>query len=106
MQLDHISKLLTYVNGAAGDPEDDIIPESELYDYLCKVIDKLIEDELPPEATDINGLISHVLEPYVERAAGATKRLERACGIIIMTYYATLVRQKAHEMFAEVTNVR
>jgi len=67
---------------------------------------KLIEDELPPEATDINGLISHVLEPYVERAAGATKRLERACGIIIMTYYATLVRQKAHEMFAEVTNVR
>ena len=41
MQLDNISKLLTYVNGNAGDPDDDIIPESELYDYLCKVIDKL-----------------------------------------------------------------
>jgi len=106
MQLDSISKLLTYVNGAADSPDDDIIPESELYDYLCRVIDKLGEDELPPDATDINGLISHVLEPYVERTAGATKRLERACGIIIMTYYATLVRQKAHEMFEKATNVR
>lgn len=106
MQLDNISRLLTYVNGAAGDPDDDIIPEAELYDYLCKVIDKLIEDELPPEATDVNGLIAHVLEPYVERTAGATKRLEKACGIIIMTYYATLVRQKAHDMFAEATNFR
>ena len=106
MRLDSISKLLTYVNGAAGAPEDDIIPEAELYDYLCRIIDKLVEDELPSDIKDVNGLISHVLEPYVERTAGATKRLERACGIIIMTYYATLVRQKAHEMFEAATKVR
>ena len=106
MQLENISKLLTYVNGSADSTDDDIISESELYDYLCKVIDKLIEDELPPDATDVNGLIAHVLEPYVERTAGATKRLERACGIIIMTYYATLVRQRAHEMFDNAVNTK
>ncbi len=106
MQLESISRLLTYVNGSSDSTDDDIISESELYDYLCKVIDKLVEDELPPDAKDVNGLISHVLEPYVERTAGATKRLERACGIIIMTYYATLVRQKAHEMFEKSVNVR
>ena len=39
---------------------------------------------------------------FLERTAGAAKRLEKACGIIIMAYYATLVRQKANLMFDEV----
>ncbi len=102
MQLDRIARLLTYVNGIAGDTSDDIIPESELYDYLCKVIDQLVDDDVTPDADSVSDLISLVLESYEERAAGARKRLERACGIIIMTYYAALVRQKANGMFDEV----
>lgn len=102
MQLDRIARLLTYVNGIAGDTSDDIIPESELYDYLCKVIDQLVDDDVTPDADSVSELISLVLESYEERAAGARKRLERACGIIIMTYYAALVRQKANGMFDEV----
>ncbi|MBQ8551344.1 MAG: DUF1836 domain-containing protein [Clostridia bacterium] len=102
MQLDRIAQLLTYVNGRAGDVSDDIIPESELYDYLCRVIDQLVEDELPPDAENVSDLIKRVLTSYEERTAGAAKRLERACGIIIMTYYATLVRQKANSMYDEV----
>lgn len=101
MQLDRIAGLLTYVNGKAGDVSDDIIPESELYDYLCRVIDQLVEDDAP--GTDnINGLIERELESYEERAAGARRRLERACAIIIMAYYATLVRHHANSMFDEV----
>lgn len=102
MQLDRIARLLTYVNGVAGDTSDDIIPESELYDYLCRVIDQLVSDETTPDADSVSELISIVLESYEERAVGARKRLERACGIIIMTYYAALVRQKANGMFDEV----
>lgn len=102
MQLDRISWILTYVNGRAGDTSDDIIPESELYDYLCRIIDQLVDDEMTPDAENVSELISHALESYEERAAGARKRLERACGIIIMTYYATLVRQKANGIFDEV----
>ncbi len=102
MQLDRIARLLTYVNGVAGDVSDDIIPESELYDYLCRVIDQLVSDETTPDADSVSELISLVLESYEERAVGARKRLECACGIIIMTYYAALVRQKANGMFDEV----
>lgn len=102
MQLDRIAQLLTYVNGRAGDASDDIIPESELYDYLCRIIDQLVEDEMPPDAGNLQELIRRTLETYEERAAGAAKRLEKACGIIIMSYYATLVRQKANAMFDEV----
>lgn len=100
MQLDRIAGLLTYVNGKAGDVTDDIIPESELYDYLCRIIDKLVENE---EAGDnLTDVISRELENYEERTAGARRRLERACGIMIMAYYATLVRQSANGMYDEV----
>ncbi len=102
MQLDRIARLLTYVNGVAADVSDDIIPEAELYDYLCRVIDQLVSDEVTPNADSVSELISLALESYEECAVGARKRLERACGIIIMTYYAALVRQKANGMFDEV----
>ena len=102
MQLDRIARLLTYVNGKANDTSDDIIPESELYDYLCRVIDQLIEDELPPDAENVSDLIKRVLSEYEERAAGARRRLEKACGIIILAYYAALVRQKVNTMFDDI----
>ena len=102
MQLERIAQLLTYVNGRAGDETDDIIPESELYDYLCRVIDVLVRDEMPSGADSLNDLIRETLANYEERTAGAAKRLEKACGIIIMAYYATLVRQKANRMLDDV----
>ncbi len=102
MQLDRISKVLTYVNGRTSDENDDIIPESELYDYLCRIIDRLIKEDIPQEADNLSDLIKRVLVSYEERMAGAAKRLEKACGIIIMTYYAALVHQKANNMFDEV----
>jgi len=102
MQLDRISKLLTYVNGSTVDESDDIIPESELYDYLCRIIDHLVKEDMPQEADNLSDLIRRVLSSYEERIAGAAKRLEKACGIIIMTYYAALVHQKANNMFDEV----
>ena len=102
MQLERIAQLLTYVNGRAGDAADDIIPESELYASLSRVIDALVRDELPPDADNVRDLIKRTLASSEERTAGAAKRLEKACGIIIMAYYATLVRQKANHMFDEV----
>lgn len=102
MQLDRIAQVLAYVNGRTNDVSDDIIPESELYGYLCCIIDRLVEDDTPPDTDSISDLISDMLASYEERTAGARKRLERACGIIIMTYYATLVRHKANNMYDEI----
>lgn len=102
MQLDKISSVLAYVNGKVNDTADDIIPESELYGYLCTVIDQLVEDELPPDADNIHDLITRALRGYEEKAAGALKRLERACSVIILTYYAALVKQKADSLYSEI----
>lgn len=102
MQLDRITRVLTYVNGRAEDESDDIIPESELYDYLCRIIDHLVKEDMPQEADSLNDLIKRVISSYDERVAGAARRLEKACEIIIMTYYAALIHQRANNMFDEV----
>ena len=59
MQLERIAQLLTYVNGRAGDVSDDIIPESELYDYLCRVIDELVRDD--PDTSNVRELVKKTL---------------------------------------------
>lgn len=105
MQLDKIAQVLSYVNGKVEDTGDDIIPESELYGYLCVIIDHLVEDELPPDAENMQDLIARTLCSYVERIAGATKRLQKACSVIILSYYAALVRQKANIMYADILEI-
>lgn len=102
IQLDRISKLLTYVNGRTEDESDDLIPESELYDYLCKIIDKLIENKLPPNLDNIHSLVESELSGYKEKIAGGTKHLERACTIIIMAYYASLISRETNRLYDEI----
>jgi DNA-binding transcriptional MerR regulator len=102
MQLERIAQLLTYVNGRAGDVSDDIIPESELFDYLCRVIDELVCEEISPDSDNVHELVRKTLTAYEERTTGARRRLENACEIIIFAYYATLVRQKANSLFDKV----
>lgn len=97
MQLERIAALLTYVNGRAGDKSDDIIPESLLYDYLCRIIDELVEDG--PQGDNVKKLIHRTLNSYEECAPGARKRLENACEIIIYAYYSSLVKQKANAVY-------
>lgn len=102
MQLERIASLLTYVNGRAGDKSDDIIPESLLYDYLCRIIDELVNGCESPDGDTVRKLIVRTLMSYEECAPGARKRLENACEIIIYAYYSTLVRQKANSLYDKV----
>jgi DNA-binding transcriptional MerR regulator len=100
MQLCDISFLLTYVNGDPADLTDDIIPESQLYDYLCRVLDRLTgAGEISRES--LVGLIGEVTADYEEKLGGARRRLTRALEIILMSYYANLVKRRADELVAE-----
>ena len=101
MQLDKIAALFCYVNGVTEDTSDDIIPESELYDYLCRVTDRLVSDELPPDLNEnsLRALIELTLADYREKVSGARERLVNACEIMIEAYWASLVKQKANRLF-------
>ena len=96
MQLDKIALLIQYVNGRTDDDEDDIIADSVLYDYICKILDMLVSCE-DCQPCSIRDAIANVTSDYEETVPGALERLENALEIIIVAYYASLVKKHADD---------
>lgn len=94
MQLSDISFVLTYVNGDTARQEDDIIPESRLYDYICRLVDMLTGmGELTRDS--ISDQIAECTSDYVEKISGARRRLNTALEIIILSLYANVIKRHA-----------
>lgn len=105
MQLGKIAEVLSYINGKVGDETDDIIPESVLYGYVCRVVDILADGD----SAGLNALdtaVDTVLADYEERYAGAKKRLTRGISIIVTAYYATLVKHHAEDMIETYCSIK
>ncbi|HHT54287.1 MAG TPA: DUF1836 domain-containing protein [Clostridiales bacterium] len=95
MQLDGIAFLIKYINGRAGEPGDDIVRYSELYDYICRIFDMVEHKE---DTSTLGECIEEITSGYEEKVSGARKRLCTALEIIITAYYASLVKKKADDM--------
>ena len=97
MQLDRIAFLIRYINGSVSDRSDDIIRDSELYDYICRILDKLIEGgSCNPEG--LRRSITELTAGYEEKVSGARRRLEKALEIIVFAYYASILKQHSDRM--------
>jgi len=99
MQLSDISFLLTYVNGDTEHPEDDIIPESRLYGYICRLVD-MLNDEKTLTQDSLSEQVRECTADYVEKISGARRRLNGALEIIIMSLYANVVKHRADQLMA------
>ncbi len=99
MQLDHIAFLIRYINGSVESREDDIIRDSVLYDYICRIIDRMTEKDCVPEQK-VKQYIEEVTSDYQEKVSGARRRLANALEIIIVAYYASLMKQRSDAMLA------
>lgn len=100
MQLSKITFLLQYINGRLDDTSDDIITDSDLYDYICRLLDVLVEGETG-SMDKLPRLICSVTDTYVERCAGARERLNRALEIILLSCWASLVKGQADRKLEE-----
>lgn len=100
MQLARIAQVLSYINGRVGDVTDDIIPESVLYDYVCRAVDVLADGD-SAGLNQLDDVVESVVASYEERVAGAKKRLSRGISIIVTAYYSTLVKNHAENMIDE-----
>ena len=97
MQLDKIAFLIEYINGKVDDKSDDIIEESVLYDYICKIIDILMTYEVCSLGS-IREVIVKTIKDYDEKIFGAKERLTNALEIIVVAYYAALIKRYSDEM--------
>ena len=99
IQLDHIAFLLQYINGRVDDTSDDIIRDSVLYDYICRILEALTRQDVASKAS-IKEVICGQISDYKEVMPGARDRLARALEIIVTAYYAALIKRSSDEMLA------
>ena len=102
MQLNHIAWLIEYINGDVEDSTDDIISDSELYGVICELLDALSRCEVCDSAT-IRRVAEEQLTDYREPVFGAKQRLLNALEIIVVSYYASLIKKSADAMLRELT---
>lgn len=105
IQLDKIALLLHYINGKIDDNSDDIIRDSVLYDYICRILDKLMEQDVC-STSSIKAVIREEISGYQENMPGAADRLANALEIIIVAYYAALIKRRSDEMLTSLMNRR
>ena len=97
MQLDKIAFLIQYINGSVNDRSDDIIEDAVLYDYICKILDTLMTYEVCSLGS-IREAISKITADYSETVQGAKERLTNALEIIVIAYYAALIKRHSDNM--------
>ncbi len=103
MQLDRIAFIIQYVNGRVDDRSDDIVSDSILYDYICRILDMLVTcDECSLGA--IREAIVDVTSDYTETVENGRDRLINALEIIVVAYFATLVKKHADDKLEALFN--
>ena len=95
--MDHIAFLIHYINGDVEDTSDDIIRDSILYDYICRILDQ-ISDSGEIALNAIANVVETVTDDYVEPFAGARERLNRALEVIVVTYYSAVLKGHAAKL--------
>ena len=94
LQLSEITGLMSYVNGLVNDRNDDIIPDSVLYNKLCKIIDEVREKNMYGKG-DITKIIANCLSDYREPHCGAREKLESALLVMTLAYIGSELRNEA-----------
>ena len=100
VQLDKIALLLQYINGNIDDKSDDIIHDSVLYDYICRILDTLMHHDIC-SMSSIKSVISEQIVDYEEAMPSARERLANALEIIVVAYYAALIKRRSDEMLTD-----
>lgn len=94
MQLSRVIFLLTYVNGE--DDRDRIVTESQFYDYICKTLEHIASPD-SAGLNDLENVIEDVIADYEEVSGGAKRRLATGIRIVVITYYAALIKAVADD---------
>ena len=97
LQIERIAYLLSYLNGSVYDRADDIIPESILYDYICRIRYACGGAWSEHDAEEA---ISICTVDYIEKIPGATQRLHQALKVILLALKSSQLKREAENTLA------
>ena len=103
MQLDRIKSLLKYLNGLVEDKSDDIIKETQLYDYLCEILGKTeLQNGISRES--VQRTVMETILGYVGPHEDSKNKL--CTGLILMTiaYVSGRLKAEADFIYNELIN--
>lgn len=93
MQIDTITKLLSFINGSLDDESDDIVNDSDLYNYYVNLL-AMMGGHLPDE-DEIQTHIRYITDEFREPRPGGKRRLSIVLEIMLYTHYSAEMRRRA-----------
>lgn len=100
LPLEQVAKLMGYLNGDLADESDDLVDDTMLYFLFVR---------LAARAQHLGGsetwedALEQVTSEYRERAPGAREKLQRVLKVMLITWYANVLRGQAEQIIAELS---
>lgn len=99
IQLERIDTLLHYINGDLDRTDDDIIPESKLFDYVCRAVDAVSGNEISDRSA-LEEKIAGMTADFPEAFPGARKRLNDVIAVVVTAYASSVLTEEANNALA------
>lgn len=94
MKIEHIGKLMTYINGDVEDTSDDIISDITLYNILCRII-FTAEDEGAFMTETVRKLIDREIRECSGEKITDEEKLRKAMYVMVMGYRSACLKAEA-----------
>ena len=93
MQIDKITRLLSFINGHLDDASDDLVDDSELYNYYVNLL-AVMEGHMPDE-DEIRTHIRYITSDFKEPRPGGKRRLALVLEVMLYAFYSAEMRKRA-----------
>ena len=96
MQIDKITKLLSFINGHLDDSSDDLVDDSDLYNYYVNLV-ALMGEHLP-DTDEIHTHVYYLTENFKEPIPGGRRRLAIVLEVMLYTHFSAVLRKRADNL--------
>jgi len=101
IKLEHIALLMSYINGTPLCTEEDILKESDLYNFLCDALDRMGK-----AGDQSNGGVDSVVETVIKGYKGTKPecraRIRKALSLMIYACVCTDVKRRTETMMGQI----
>ncbi|MDR2590608.1 MAG: DUF1836 domain-containing protein [Oscillospiraceae bacterium] len=101
IKLEHIAKLMGYVNGKEQDGSEAIIRESQLYNYLCEALKQSGQADDHSKG-GVEGVVDRVISDYSDPNPNAKIRIQKALTVMIFACVCTDVKRRTEAMMGQI----
>ena len=101
IKLEHITMLMSYVNGSAKDGSEAIIKESTLYNYLCEAM-RLSGQNDDNSKGGVEAVVDNVIKDYKDPNPDSRIRIRKALTLMMFACVCTDVKRRTEMMMGQI----